>query len=644
MLALALLAAIAVYGIAVTDRWFYDDADYVLNDPRLESLRLFSPLHWHEPPPPLPKEASPDLYLPGYDKPLIADRYVWRLSFALERALFGESYSATHAHTINLLLHLACVGMLFIALRNLLRLYSESFPQSTPSRAPWHLWPGLAALIFAIHPWAAEPVCYVSARNGSLGALFSLSALALVADALRTAATQRRRIVEIVTAALLCLLAYGSKENFIVAPAAVLLACWPVLWKRMSEKSRGRAFAISACGLLALLLLGYAGVRGSERAAGLFAQTKNFGGPYLLEIQSPILLMILLDQLPCMRLSLETGHPGWPLAACWLALALNGGLVLTGIIAGRRRPALLGLAVFYVLLLPTNSFLPRPDFLAARNVYLPCAAIAAVFSGALIFLASRQQKIALIAGGVLLGYWAITAHVWAGCFADPQKVWARSARVAPEHATVRLNHAVSFLKQPNLDAESRKLVEAEANAALAVEDSPTMRYHTARPRTNRRAVAYRLLAELRRREERYAQAVEFIQKSWQESNNLETWLLWADLCYDDEMQEQSAQMLSEGLRVWPHAWWPRVMRGLFRGRRMAPEAMTHDIYSDLLPAENAGDSPIRPLRALQVRVLGILAQSKQARERAASLVERMSRMGVPAAELEELQKAIQSGD
>jgi len=653
LLVLAIAGALAVYSVALKAPWFYDDADYVLSDPRLEQLALFSPFNWHKPPPALPQSADPAIHLPGYDKPLIADRYVWRLSFALERRLAGPDYSPKDAHRVNLLFHLLCVVMLFFSLRRLLTLYADEFGDDDKNAALWQLWPGLAALIFAVHPWAAEPVCYVSARNGSMGALFSLGALFFWCHALHRASPILWRAASLAAMTLCCLAAYGSKENFLIAPAVILVLTWPVVWKRLTLWSRPGALMVLAGSVAALALVGWLGIRGSDRAAGLFAQTAHGQGwNYALEIQSPLLFMTLLDQVPCVRLSLETGHPGWPIAACWLALFFNAAILIVCVSAGRRWPLLLGLAAFYLLLLPTNSILPRPDFLAARNVYLPCAAVCAVIAGVVLYLATRvpvfqRNRAAIFAiTGALLLFWSLRAHAWAAGFVTPSSVWLRSAAVAPEHSTVRLNAGYALLNQASragaMDSQTRAATERELNEALRAEDSATMRYHTERPRTNRKMLAYRGLASLRRADGDLVGAEEYIRQSWRVSHALQTWLVWVDLCFDDSLRDKMPEVLAEGFRVWPAAWWPPVLRGIYRGRKMQPKSLSPESYADLLRAELAPDSPIPELRTLQVRVLSIIAQSRRGAPRSDAILQRLTHLGVPEKDIEEIQERIRA--
>src|SRR5579862_3979864 len=122
----ALLAGLLVYWptTGITQA-FYDDNDYVSLDPRLDHLELYMPNHWGEAPPPLEKPGQPPLFIPGYDKPIYAERYLWHLSFAVERRIFGVNFEVSHA--INIAIHLCAVAMLFFALLRLTQLNLERF-------------------------------------------------------------------------------------------------------------------------------------------------------------------------------------------------------------------------------------------------------------------------------------------------------------------------------------------------------------------------------------------------------------------------------------------------------------------------------------------------------------------------------------
>src|SRR5688572_1353181 len=156
LLIIAVVVGAIVFSPAVRQNFMYDDSDYIIADPRLDHPELFLPSGWKTPPPPLADEAGEELHLPAYQRPLIEDRFLWRLSFGMERWLLGAPKTATRSYVINIIIHLACVLALFFAVRALLALYREDGDRGADGDTPvdeWSLLPGLAALIFAIHPW-----------------------------------------------------------------------------------------------------------------------------------------------------------------------------------------------------------------------------------------------------------------------------------------------------------------------------------------------------------------------------------------------------------------------------------------------------------------------------------------------------------
>jgi len=683
LLAAAWFAAWIVYSPVLQAHWFYDDSDYVLQDPRLDHLELFWPSHWHDAPPPLEESRDGPLVLPGYGQPLIKDRYLWRLSFALEKWRLGPAFSEiaesahdsqaeapanapmltwgeTAAHADNLLIHLACIGALFFALTRLLALYlpvgrdaissCDSKNKDGRRTSPLAWLPGAAALIFAVHPWAAEPVCYVSARDGSMGAFFVLLGLGLWAAGLQARRSWLIR-ASLIAGALLCALAaFGCKENFITAVAGYVLATWPVLWKSLARwggASRVKFLAIAGgASLLALALAGtlaWVGISLSGRASGLWGQVAERGWRYFFEIQNPVLLTTLADQVLSLRLSLEANFPGWPDWACAVALVANAALFLLGALGGKRWPLLLGLSWFYLHLAPTNSFLPRPDFLASRNVYLPAAGIATLVAGALLWVAARRElktretssvpagsdaelipRLAVAAVfAVLFCYWAFSSYSWAQCFAKPEGVWARSAKVAPDHSVVRLNLACAMLGrlsgQPSgLDDLAK--AERELRAALAAEDSPTMRYHSGRHKAQRQGLAARLLAFMYYERKDYPQAELFFRRSWEQLPTQPTWVGWAACCRDGGLSAQLADVVSEGEKRWPDQWWPRALRGLQQAKTAG---FTAQVCSDLQAAERAPNESVPELRWLQVRAIEALSSRESDPGRAKRLQERL---------------------
>ncbi|HEY3324707.1 MAG TPA: hypothetical protein VGP72_29920 [Planctomycetota bacterium] len=667
LIAIAWLAAWAVYNPVIGAKWFYDDSDYILGDPRLDHLELFLPAHWSSPPPPIPNRAGEELFLPGYNKPMIGDRYLWHLSLAVEKHFFGDSDAWPRvAHAVNLFLHLACVTALFWALTQLLRLYRDAWP-GKGNHPAWDLLPGIAALIFAVHPWAAEPVCYITARNGSMGALFGLVGLGLWVKAV--ASRSWLKSSALCSGAFLCALAaVGSKENFITVPAGYVLVTWPVLWQRLRNWSRTGAVVLAAGACAAIALVASLGIHSSDRAAGLWAQAGGGRGwDYFFHIQNPLLLLTLGDHISVQRMAIETGHPGWPVWACAMGLALNVVLLIAGTLGGYRVPLLLGLGWFYLHLIPTNSFLPRPDFLAARNVYLPTAGVATLLAGAGLWIWSLTQSattnnpqskiqnpkskisyVVLCSAAALWLFWAVSAGSWARAFLDPQRIWSRTAQIAPEHAAARLNLAAAILSKAASDPKAFNQVagdaEQELKAALAAEDSPTMQYHTERPKLMRRSMALRMLGVLKLQQQKFLDGEAYLRQSWAQMPTITVWIDWANACVEGQLTTAFQDVLAAGLERWPGQWWPLAMRGLSSSRRFSPgDKLPGDVRADLEAAAKAPDqaAPME-LRSLQGVALYQLALFAPARVDADAIVLRLKKMGVPAADLRQLLTDLES--
>lgn len=658
LLCAAWAAALVVFSPALEGGWLSDDYDYVLNDPRLNNLQLFVPGHWSDSPPVLKETPDGTPFLPEYQRPLISDRFIWRLSFAVERYCVG--LSPAYAHMVNLLLHLACIAALYWSLSRLLNLYgaANSFGAGN---LDWQLLPGIASLIFAIHPWVSEPVCYVSARNASLGTLFVLLGLGCWAGALHPAGNRSFKILQYCGAGLCALAAFASKENFITAFAGYFLATCPLLWRRCATLRWQRVLPIALGIALLLFALAFAGIHVSERAAGLWAQARERGLKYCFEIQSPLLLKTLLDQVPTLRLSFEANHPNWPLWSCVLALGLNAILIAGSLLIGLRWPILLGVTWFYLHLFPTNSFLPRPDFLAARNVYLPMAGIATLLAGAMLSarrwllraspleyaarLMSGRARIVTLCAALLLVYWGVQSRNWSGAFAAPENLWARSAKIAPDHVTVRLNLACAMLNETMSD-ESRMRqcadAERELRLALGAENSSTMQFYTERPRRLNHALALRLLAQTYVGRGDVLNAVRLYRESFTLQPTLAAWIGWAMISLNGSFAQDSLNASLEGQRRWPDAWWPRAVRGLCGAAKIPDQRnLPPEIVKDLEAAEQTTDETQPELRSLQRYALYQLAQAAAVRSRAPQLMERLRALGLSADEQVQLAAMLQ---
>jgi hypothetical protein len=308
-------------------------------------------------------------------------------------------------------------------------------------------------------------------------------------------------------------------------------------------------------------------------------------------------------------LAIETNHPGWSGLACALALTANV-LILGGVLAaGFRWPLWLAVAWFYLHLLPSNSVLVRQDFLAARNVYLPAAGTAVFCAGGFIWLLARARALsnaytnllcgAVVTGGIVaLFYWTAVTNAWAEAFTTPDGVWGRSAVIAPDHATVRLNYGVALLNK----RASFEDVEHEVQASLAAESSPTMQFHNPSHRASRRAVAFRILGAIRREQHKFEEAADFLEKSYQERPGTAVWTDWFDAALQVDRHDALEHVLHASELAWPNAWWTHAARGLNLTKQTRDKA-TESAQRELMYAVNAPDEPDNDLRRVQIRVI-----------------------------------------
>ena len=143
---LLVAAVLAVFGqVGGHEFLMYDDEPHLVDNPRL------NPVTWHNVGRFWVESSYWGLYIPL--------SYTF---FAAEASLAGQPLDPTVFHLGGLLLHVACVLLVFMILRRLVRHDGAACA---------------AALLFGLHPVQVESVAWVSETRGLLCALFSLLAL-----------------------------------------------------------------------------------------------------------------------------------------------------------------------------------------------------------------------------------------------------------------------------------------------------------------------------------------------------------------------------------------------------------------------------------------------------------------------------------
>lgn len=399
-------------------------------------------------------------------------------------------------HVFNLIGHLLAVAGVYAVVSSLLMHTHRSLRRAglrdTALAPGWNATrsylPLYAALLFAVHPVATEPVAYVMARANGWGGAFFLWTWALAAQAImpdgglgrETIPTSRR--VELATGALLfAVLSSGFKEIHLLylplIPLSVWLAVPPVARKAMrtrkanaegaadavaverAKRARRRLLLLAAgtlaafTGLLALIWNNIAGILEMYTYSGRWADAK-----VMLLSQIPVTLWNWLRIPFPYKVSLEYDFVFRRQADAVFYACIAGHLLLLGAAAwwGRRRPWVrIAVLWYYFTLAPSNSIIPRYDIWSDRNAYLACAAGCVLLAGLFQEAASRLSALGPYARPVLRGRGLAAAALlalWLGTlsvltyrrdalYSNEIGFWRETTRLSPRHPRAHLQLA-----------------------------------------------------------------------------------------------------------------------------------------------------------------------------------------------------------
>lgn len=404
--ALVGVPVLAAYLTCFAGAFQFDDYNVIVDNPVVHSLATW----WAE--------------VPRGNRPLL------KLSYALNWQAGGTAFGF---HLVNVAVHLANVALVYLLARLIVASHGEPSAQRASTTAL------IAALLFGLHPAQTEAVTYISGRSASLMATFYLAALlTYVFGALHS-----RPLLSQILSPSLFILAVATKESAVSLPL-VLLA-----WE-MSRATPGRAREVMRrLWPQAVALLGVAVV---------LLQHPVYAHRIVPDLAPRALLEHLLTEVGAITHLIAQLIVPWPLnidpdlrpATAWSSgLALQALMLLAtlGLTAWalRHRPWVgLGLAWFFIVLLPTNSILPRLDLANDRQLYLagvgPFIALAIEFER-LRARARRWVRAATIA--VLVGFAGLTASRNLDYITEV-RLWEQTARVSPRKARALNNLGFAY--------------------------------------------------------------------------------------------------------------------------------------------------------------------------------------------------------
>ena len=368
----------------------------------------------------------------------------WRALFLQQRPLVNLTFAINYIiggsspwgyHLVNLVIHAMAALVLMDLLRRTLltpRLARHVSPQWARPLAL------TAAAIWALHPVQAQSVTYIIQRSESMMGLFYL--LVIYCGLRSIESSQPRRTWWQAAAVAASCLGMCSKQVMVTAPLMMLLFD-RVLLSRSFRQAIGRSWPmylglLGSLGILAGIVLSVP----AGTSAGF--ETNNFTWQEYLRTQGGVILHYLFISLLPVRLCLDLA---WPRADSLAAVAIPWAVVLVLLLgtvwALIRRPVVgLAGAWFFLILVPTSSFMPIRDAAFEHRLYLSLAAIAAVAVVGGLILASKLAHrrgvpaerfleyfaMAGIAVIVLLGAATISRN---SLYGNPLRMWQSVVRI-----------------------------------------------------------------------------------------------------------------------------------------------------------------------------------------------------------------------
>ena len=298
---------------------------------------------------------------------LYSSRPLVGLSLWLNYRLGGLNPADYHA--FNVCVHLLNGLLLFGVLRRTLRLPSVavSARHAATSIA------GLAAALWVVHPLQTECVTYVVQRAELLMGLFALLTMYAYVRSVGAPRPDRWQTLSVVA----CALGMAAKPVMVVIPIVLWLYHRTFVQVSRSDQSPRTFFALLASTWIVpavLLSVPNESSTTTGLAAGLITPWH-----YFLTQQGILLHYVRLIALPD-QLCLDYAWPAvWPLWKGLPFLALHITLLAAIVLSLRRgRSLAFAGAWFYLLLLPTSSFLPVADYAVEHRLYLALAGAALV--------------------------------------------------------------------------------------------------------------------------------------------------------------------------------------------------------------------------------------------------------------------------
>ncbi|MGZ5967162.1 MAG: hypothetical protein ACXWP4_05810, partial [Polyangiales bacterium] len=403
----ALVLGVVAFAPSMFGEFLYDDTPLITHNPYIHSFgywkRWFTTDFW---------DTGEEIKRFGsrlvYFRPAITASYAfdWKLGGG-ESLLF---------HLTNLLWHGAASLLTFLVLRRWIGAVVPAF---------------LAAALFALHPTKAESVAWIAGRTD----VFCMVAVLVATEGIarRIRGEKYGLAIEIGGT----VLAYLTKEQAIVLPAFAAVETWVLLGRPPIDLDSSKKMIRGGLPQLVLALV-YLAIRskilpvrqniiGGFRGYEYFGQIAETFGRYLE-------LTIYPHDLSVQQALVQTHQGKLVLSTRYMVMGVCAvvALVATAIAMRKRAPAVtLGIALFFVTILPTSNVLPMGmlTMISERFLYMPLLGLAFAIGWALHVVEQRSgetgKRAAFGVAGVCAFVFLIGSMRRSGDYVDKRRFWAR---------------------------------------------------------------------------------------------------------------------------------------------------------------------------------------------------------------------------
>jgi len=338
-------------------------------------------------------------------------------------------------HVLNVLLHCAASGVMFLVVRRLLE-------WSGLEKARVNLMAGFAAAIFLLHPVQTESVAYLAGRSEALSVLLFLSAYAIFLYRRNAAASWGNvaAVLAVFAAALL------AKEHTVVLPALLLLTdfWWNPGFSFEGIRRNWRLYLPMAVGAVGGVVF-FLPVLRTASTAGFRLKDLTWYQYFFTECRA-LFVYLWLYVFP----SHQSADWGFPMSRNILdrgaLIALIALVALAGVAWFYRRRyklAAFGWFVFLLLMAPTSSFLPIRDAIAERRLYLSMLGLLLITVDFAARLKLDFRKLATACAVIVLIFAGLTyarAELWSSELA----LWEDTVQKSPDNARAHFQLASAY--------------------------------------------------------------------------------------------------------------------------------------------------------------------------------------------------------